>query len=1545
MAKNIKQIKKIKYPGTPVTTNGNQLVSYYTEARLADAGVFYPITPSTEMGENFQLSYANGELNVFGNSKIAIEAEGEHAAQGGAIAISLTGKRVVNFTSGQGIVYGSEQYYHAPGKLSTMVLEVSARALTRHALNVHCGHDDVYSVLDTGWTILFAKDAQQAADQAMILRKVNEKALTPGINVQDGFLTSHLERTFHKPEADLIREFLGAPEDIIDCPTDAQKELFGKKRRRIPEMMSIENPALLGTVQNQEHYMNGVVGRRNNFCEPILDFLEEAYQEFSDLTGRSYGLISQYNCEKAETVFVSLGSSAENIEAVVDHISNTRKDNVGIIHVNVLRPFPEKAIIEALRGKKRVIILERCDDQLAGDNALARDIRTALSKAQANATSLAHKELPKIKASEMPRLFSGVYGLGSRDFRPEHVLGAYEFSLGKIKRQDGMSASKGVSFFYLGVNHPYAVISKDAPSCLPDKSIAIRFHSIGGWGAITTGKNLGEVIGEFSQVVAKRDDIRDENGDFKDLYHISANPKYGSEKKGAPTSYFLVAAPERVRVNCDLQHVNAVLCCDPKAFTHTNPLEGMAVGGAFIFETGESKPEKVWERIPKRYRQEIIDKKIRFFGINGFKIAHDATDRQELQFRMQGNSFLGAFFKVSDFLEHNQITDQQFLETVEAQYNKKFGRFGKAVVESNMTVMQAGFEGVWEIPHGNVDAKDRSSMKGIPQLPLTGAKRFDGACSGQPDRLPIFSLEKFDSEFRNGFGYHQPASALAASGAMVASTAARNSKFVSRRHMPSFNPKKCVQCMSCITACPDAALPNTAQEIGTILATAIEHYVSDEEIRRLLKEKLPELEEGIRITMRIKARDKNYMPPTLAEIFKQRLDELLDADDTLRKHPEIDKSSQQLHRILRDLPVAYANTRSLFDIAEKKERGSGGVFIIVPSELCKGCGECVVQCGSHEALKMIPETEILTTRYVSARAFMDLLPETPTRFLGKYDPENPVEARAAVLQNHLMIRSNYEAFVAGDGSCAGCGEKSILRGIASLTEAYMRPLYHSKAERLNRKTERLKQIGLKQLEKMQQSNPSSYIWWTRTVKHVILGLGGENEKDSLERLERLFKGTDKDLINALEMVMQTDAFNHRDLQAVDGRHANGMSTMMMGGCTGCNSVYGSTIPNNPHSYPWMNSLFQDAPTTSWLFGESLIMNHAKRSVIPERLVDHLLKDELGGFTNDIYFQFTHFCDNCMSEREIAELPKVWAVGGDGALGDIGFQNLSKVVLQNRPNVHVLMLDTQVYSNTGGQNSDSSVMPGGIDMNQAGAFTEGKLTERKEVSRILISGHGSPYVAHVSMANTANFYKSVLDGLHYRGTAYIQAYTSCQPEHGIPDDRSAWQAQLARDSRVSPEFVSDPSLGETYAESVSVTGNPDRKRDWKQRHIPGATGKYNYTTAHWAYTEGRFRKHFFNIKSGEESEMTSLDEKLKMITQQDIINRRFLLENHRSYVPKEGIYILVEKNGEHIPVGISRHMVLFCVERRKNWRSLQYLAGIENDDYEDQRKYMEYLSKN
>jgi pyruvate-ferredoxin/flavodoxin oxidoreductase len=279
----------------------------------------------------------------------------------------------------------------------------------------------------------------------------------------------------------------------------------------------------------------------------------------------------------------------------------------------------------------------------------------------------------------------------------------------------------------------------------------------------------------------------------------------------------------------------------------------------------------------------------------------------------------------------------------------------------------------------------------------------------------------------------------------------------------------------------------------------------------------------------------------------------------------------------------------------------------------------------------------------------------------------------------------------------------------------------------------------------------------------------------------------------------------------------------------------------------MNSLFQDGVTVGWLMGESFIVDHARRSVIPERLADILLTRDAGvppadGSSSD-RGQFRrdrrrgvlpphHFTDALMTDQEIVELPKVWAVGGDGGMGDIGYQNTSKVMLQNRPNVKVLMLDTQVYSNTGGQNSDSTPMLGGGDMNTFGAATQGKNTEKKTVAETFLAGHGSPFVAQVSMANAPKLYRAILDGLEYRGTMFIQAFTTCQPEHGVADDMALIQAQRVRDSRGAPEFVFNPRLGETYQEALDLKGNPSIDLDWyetktrspaKPRATPSPTG--------------------------------------------------------------------------------------------------------------------------
>jgi len=266
-----------------------------------------------------------------------------------------------------------------------------------------------------------------------------------------------------------------------------------------------------------------------------------------------------------------------------------------------------------------------------------------------------------------------------------------------------------------------------------------------------------------------------------------------------------------------------------------------------------------------------------------------------------------------------------------------------------------------------------------------------------------------------------------------------------------------------------------------------------------------------------------------------------------------------------------------------------------------------------------------------------------------------------------------------------------------------------------------------------------------------------------------------------------------------------------------------------------------------------------------------------------------------------------------------------------------MLDTQVYSNTGGQNSDSTPMLGGNDMNSFGAATQGKIVEKKTVAETFLAGHGSPFVAQVSIANAPRLYRAILDGIEYRGTAFLQCFTTCQPEHGVADDMSLTQAQRVRDSRGAPEFIFNPRLGETYGEALDLKGNPSIDHDWYETKFKATGEPYRFTVAHWCATEARFRNHLRKIRAEDAEALVPLENMLLRITQQDVVYRRHLDPKHRAYVPDFGVYIKVQGvKGEPEYRALSRQLVLFCVERRKAWRMLQSKAGIENRDYTAQR---------
>ncbi len=591
---------------------------------------------------------------------------------------------------------------------------------------------------------------------------------------------------------------------------------------------------------------------------------------------------------------------------------------------------------------------------------------------------------------------------------------------------------------------------------------------------------------------------------------------------------------------------------------------------------------------------------------------------------------------------------------------------------------------------------------------------------------------------------------------MAAATGATISKYAARREVPIFIPENCTQCMACINACPDTALPNTAQEIDTFLATMFGNYVSSSTMRSRLLADVPKIEASLREVMRVEAAKKGHDETTgFSTLLLAQLETLTSQEAAYQEDPvAVAQTMSELQPIIEHAPAAFAKTNLVFGIREKKAPGSGGLFSIFVNDLCKCCGECVHECGDHNALVMAEETDQINADHLTGVQFLNLLPDTPPQFLAGFDPDNALESRTAALHFHLMVQRNYNALASGDGACAGCGEKSVLRALATTTESLMRPLFHRKAERLDVLATELSEQGVSRFQQLRDADEERYRFLRRGILHLLMGLGGEDDRDTDELVKLGFHGGDDLLVDTLVQALRTDAHRLRDMQAIEGGLWNGMSTMGMAASTGCNTVYGSTHPSNPHPYPWINSLFQDGATVGWLLAEGFIVDHGRQSVIPERLGRALIDG--AGLTEVDYWDYTHFTDNLMTDQEVLEMPKVWAVGGDGAYGDIGYQNLSKAVLQNRPNLKIVMLDTQVYSNTGGQNSDSSPMLGGFDMNQIGKATEGKLVEKKGVAETFLAGHGSALVAQVSMANAANLFRTMLDGLAYRAPASSRA---------------------------------------------------------------------------------------------------------------------------------------------------------------------------------------------
>ena len=646
-----------RYPGIPAIVDGSEAVGH-VETRLAEVACVYPITPSTTMAAVYQAAVADGRADLWGTPLRFIEPESEHSSASAAEGAALAGARVTNFTAGQGLVLMKEVLYVISGKRLPVVFHVGARALTSQALNIHAGHDDVMAVADCGWGILFARNAQEAADLAAIARRVAEATETPFIVAQDGFLTTHTLENVRLPEDELLREFVGDP------------------RLHVRDLFDPAEALMTGVVQNQDSYMKGRIGQRA-YTDRIAEALDEAMAGWTTRTGRTVEPVAAYRTEDAREILVAMGTIADTAIAVVDHLRQQGRA-VGCVAVTAFRPFPGAALARVLRGARAVGVVERTDEPLAAANPLAREIRSALYDAGA-------------EGALVPRVRQYVAGLGSRDVSAGDLIAVFDDLAERDERADGVRV--------LGIRHPLALAATPI-DLRPADAYSLRGHSIGGFGSVTTNKLVATLVGELF-----------------DRY-VQAYPRYGSEKKGLPTTYYLTIARSPIRTHAELDRVDFVPLHDVSAFNLGDPLAGLVDGGDLFVQSALPSPEEIWASIPAPARAELLARRIRVTALDTAGLARRHAPRPDLELRMQGVALVGVFLRVAPFAAQAGLGRDRLLEAVGERLGRFFGKRGGGVVRANLDVIAAAWDGLIDVTAAVTATATAASPTEGPEAPV-----------------------------------------------------------------------------------------------------------------------------------------------------------------------------------------------------------------------------------------------------------------------------------------------------------------------------------------------------------------------------------------------------------------------------------------------------------------------------------------------------------------------------------------------------------------------------------------------------------------------------------------------------------------------------------------------------------------------------------------------------------------------------------------------------------------------------------------------------------
>ncbi len=706
-----------------VTIDGNNAAAHIAH-KTNEVIAIYPITPSSDMGELADHWSAEGRKNIWDTVPTVIEMQSEGGAAGALHGALQSGSLATTFTASQGLLLMIPNMYKIAGELTPTVFHIAARSLAAQALSIFGDHSDVMSTRQTGWAQLSSNNPQEVMDLALIAQAATLESRVPFLHFFDGFRTSHEVRKIEQLSDDDIRAMIN-------------DELVFEHRRRA---MTPDNPVLRGSAQNPDVYFQGRE-TVNTFYLQTPKIVQNSMDKFAKLTGRQYQLFEYFGSPEAERIIVLMGSGSDTAEETVEYLQSKNED-VGILKVRLFRPFSTEHFMQAIpKSVKSIAVLDRTKEPGSIGEPLYQDVVTAFTEALDNDDS---------KFKSLPTIVGGRYGLSSKEFTPAMVKAVF----------DELKKSRPKNHFTVGIVDDVTKTSLDFDpefDIEPEETIRAMFFGLGADGTVGANKNSIKIIGE-------------ETDNYAQGYFV-----YDSKKSGSMTTSHLRFGKKPIRSTYLISKANFIACHQEVFLEKLDMLKYAVKGATFLVNTQQPK-DKVWDKLPKRVQEQILEKNIKLYVIDGYKVARETGMGGRVNTIMQT-----CFFAISGVLPKDEA-----IAKIKDAIKKTYGSKGDEVVQMNYNAVDKAVENLHEV---EIPDKMTSDVEMPPVV---------------PENAPEF-VKNFTAEIIAGRGDSIPVSKMPIDGTFPTTTARWEKRNIATE-VPVWDPDVCIQCGKCVIACPHATI-------------------------------------------------------------------------------------------------------------------------------------------------------------------------------------------------------------------------------------------------------------------------------------------------------------------------------------------------------------------------------------------------------------------------------------------------------------------------------------------------------------------------------------------------------------------------------------------------------------------------------------------------------------------------------------------------------------------------------------------------------------------